>query len=127
MSRDIRRIHAFYDRLEEIMESLEKVDKKKELTCTEAVHIVMRRWLPGVQKIGDEISGEVQVVLDNAGVGIKPMQTTIMRRMRECADFYGVKHVYGNKSEYIKEVKNGNVLSFPSISNMNKQQTLGEF
>lgn len=108
------------------MEQLEKIEKKeKELTCTEAVHIVLRRWMPGVQKIGDEISGEVQVVLDNAGAKIKPMQTTIMRRMRECADFYGVKHVYGNKSEYIKEVKNGNVLSFPSLGK-NIQQTLGD-
>lgn len=86
----------------------EKVMSKAEIMSAEqAVTLLCERWPIGEKKTGRSIQREVEDILLDAGVpeAKLPMQVTIMRRMRDVDDSYGVHVLEGQKckSTYIKE------------------------
>ena len=75
---------------------------QKEMTCTEAVRRAVQRWPIGEKKFGPVICDEVRNILYLHNSRLEPMDGTILRRMREIADAYGIEHVRGNESKYVK-------------------------
>ncbi|MGH0053798.1 MAG: hypothetical protein ACQ5SW_10455 [Sphaerochaetaceae bacterium] len=76
------------------------------MSAEKAVSILCERWRIGEKKTGRAIQREVENILLDAGVPevALPMQVTIMRRMRDIDDSYGVHIITGKcKSTYIKE------------------------
>jgi hypothetical protein len=75
-----------------------------EITVKDAVRIVCEKWPVGVKKRGYEICEEVTRELQENGSIKRPMQSTILRRLREVDDSYGVHAVtkWCTASEYIK-------------------------
>jgi len=80
---------------------------KAVMSAEQAVTLLCERWPIGEKKTGRSIHREVEQILLDAGVPEYqlPMQVTIMRRMREVDDSYGVHVLEGQrcKSTYIKE------------------------
>lgn len=72
------------------------------MTCTEAVRQTVQRWPIGEMKMGPALCDEVRDILSLHGARDRPMDGTILRRMREIANEYGVEHMRGNESKYIK-------------------------
>lgn len=83
------------------------MNKAEIMSAEEAVTILCKRWPIGEKKTGRSIHREVETILLNAGVPEYklPMQVTIMRRMRDVDDSFGVHVLEGQKcrSTYIKE------------------------
>lgn len=83
------------------------MNKAQIMSAEQAVAILCERWKIGELKTGRSIQREVEVIMLEAGVPemALPMQVTIMRRMRDVDDSYGI-HVARNHrcaSTYVKE------------------------
>ncbi len=77
------------------------------MTTVEAVTEVLKEWVPGTALYGYEIHRKVLRKLDAAGSKKKkkPLDATVLRRMRERASIYGVRAIKPADSLYIREEK----------------------
>ncbi len=78
------------------------------MTTVEAVTEVLKEWVPGTALYGYEIHRKVLRKLDAAGTTKKkkkPLDATVLRRMREKASLYGVRAIKPADSLYIREEK----------------------
>ena len=75
------------------------------MTTVEAVTEVLNEWVPGTALYGYEIHKKVVVKLKAAGEKRKPLDATVLRRMRERANIYGVRAIKPADSLYIREEK----------------------
>jgi len=77
------------------------------MTTAEAVTEVLKEWVPGTALYGYEIHRKVLRKLDAAGTKKKkkPLDATVLRRMRERADLYGVRAIKPADSLYYREEK----------------------
>lgn len=75
------------------------------MNTTQAVAEVLKEWTPGEEKFGYEIYRLVIHKLRAKGVRERPMDSTVLRRMRERADLYGIRNVKMGSSLYVKEWK----------------------
>ena len=75
------------------------------MNTTQAVAEVLQDWTPGEEKFGYEIYRLVIHKLRANGVRERPLDATVLRRMRERANLYGIKNVKPGSSRYVKEWK----------------------
>ena len=75
------------------------------MTTTDAVAEVLKDWTPGEEKYGYEIYRLVVHRLRKSGERKRPLDATVLRRMRERAALYGIKTVKPHESVYRKEWK----------------------
>ena len=70
------------------------------MNTTKTVIQFLEDWQPGTEKYGYEICDAVKARM--ADEHKRPLESTILRRVREHADEYGIKTV-GGESRYRKE------------------------
>lgn len=73
------------------------------MTTTQTVIGVLADWEPGTEKFGYEICDAVKARM--AEEHKKPLESTILRRLREHASEYGIRTVKLSGSKYVKEAK----------------------
>jgi DNA-binding transcriptional regulator GbsR (MarR family) len=76
------------------------------MTTTEAVRQELNRWAPGDKKHAYDIHQDVLSILRSHGVWKRPLDGTVMRRVREMADMYRIRTLKPGESLYIKDVQN---------------------
>ena len=77
---------------------------KNEITVTEAVRRVLKEMEPGNSLLGYQLYGRVLETLRKNGSTAHPLDSTVLRRVREQADFFGVTAKSG-VSKYTKHAK----------------------
>lgn len=75
------------------------------MTTVDAVREVLKEWVPGDKLHAYEIHNRVIRKLRTNGVRKRPLDSTVLRRMREMNKKYGVRLVKHSESLYVKEEK----------------------
>lgn len=73
------------------------------MTTTGCVIQVLSDWEPGTEKFGYEICDVVKARMEQEHK--RPLESTILRRLREHAAEYKIHTVGGSESRYRKEVR----------------------
>jgi len=79
------------------------------MTTTQAVTEVLKEWDPGTALYGYEIHKKVVGKLRLAGEKKRPLDATVLRRLRERADIYGVRVLKPCDSLYYRELKHSDL------------------
>ena len=83
------------------------------MTTVEAVTEVLKEWEPGTALYGYEIHKKVVGKLRLNGETKKPLDATVLRRLRERANIYGVRVLKPSDSLYYRDMKqNGKTQEF---------------
>ncbi|MBI9094180.1 MAG: hypothetical protein JEY71_04790 [Sphaerochaeta sp.] len=75
------------------------------MTTTQAVTEVLKEWGPGTALYGYEIHKMVVRKLRASGETKRPLDATVLRRLRERASIYGVRVLKPSDSLYYREEK----------------------
>jgi len=75
----------------------------KEISIVEAVRIVCDRWPVGEKRLGSVIYVKTLHVLREHGSKARPLDSTVLRRLRDVKDGYGIHPVKTSNSIYVKE------------------------
>jgi hypothetical protein len=75
------------------------------MTTTQAVTEVMKEWAPGTALYGYEIHKKVVGKLRANGETKRPLDATVLRRLRERANIYGVRVLKPSDSLYYRDLK----------------------
>ena len=75
------------------------------MTTTQAVTEVLKEWTPGTALYGYEIHKKVVGKLRANGETKRPLDATVLRRLRERANIYGVRVIKPADSLYFREEK----------------------
>jgi len=75
----------------------------RQMSIKEATRRVCQRWPFGQKKLGYQIHAEVVSELGVNGRRIRPLDSTVLRRLREVAHEFGVRPMKASESEYVRE------------------------
>jgi hypothetical protein len=75
------------------------------MTTTQAVTEVLKEWAPGTALYGYEIHRMVVGKLRANGETKRPLDATVLRRLRERANIYGVRVIKPADSLYYRDLK----------------------
>lgn len=72
------------------------------MTTRKAVSTVLKEWEPGNVYYGYQIHEQVIKKLRQNGVTKRPLDSSVLRRVREQAPLYGISTISKSKSLYFK-------------------------
>ncbi|MBI9095564.1 MAG: hypothetical protein JEY71_11840 [Sphaerochaeta sp.] len=83
------------------------------MTTTQAVTEVLKEWGPGTALYGHEIHKMVVRKLRANGETKRPLDATVLRRLRERANIYGVRVLKPSDSLYYRELRQAVIAEDP--------------